>query len=434
MPAQQLPSGRTTTSAASWQVAKIGAAKAALPETLSMHRGNGQTWEGFGGCFNELGEIALRGLARRQQDEIIRALFGKEGCNFNYGRMSIGANDYAASWYSHNETGGDFAMRHFSIARDRQYVIPFIRRAQALRNDLTMFASPWSPPTWLKSPPVYNYGTLIWEKRHLDAYALYFAKFCEAYAALGIPIRQIHIQNEPVANQKFPSCVWTGGQMRDFIRDHIGPLFRRRRIDCELWLGTLNTADYDAFPFTVLSDPKANAYVAGVGFQWDGKGAVQRTRDAWPEKRLMQTENECGDGLNTWEYAGYVFNLLQHYLAGGVNAYLYWNMILEPGGRSTWGWNQNAMITVDRKRKSYTLNPEFHVMKHFSHFIRPGAQRLDLAGMWASNAVAFLNPDGRTACVLRNPLKTPQQIVLRAPAGGLFKMQAPADSINTVML
>jgi len=434
MHAQCPPLGRTTTQNTIWQAAKITATNTTGSGMLDICQGNGQIWEGFGGCFNELGEIALRGLARKQQDEIVHALFSKKGCNFNYGRMSIGANDYAASWYSHNETDGDFTMRQFSIARDRQYVIPYIRRAQALRKDLTMFASPWSPPTWLKTPQAYNYGTLIWKKRHLDAYALYFAKFCEAYASIGIPIRQIHIQNEPVANQKFPSCVWTGEQLRDFIRDHIGPLFRRRRIDCELWLGTLNTADYDAFPFTVLSDPKAHAYVAGVGFQWDGKGAVQRTHDAWPEKRLMQTENECGDGQNTWEYAGYVFNLIQHYLANGVNAYLYWNMVLEPGGRSTWGWNQNAMITVDRNRKNYTLNPEFHVMKHFAHFIRPGAQRLDLSGPWASNAVAFRNPDERTVCVLRNPLKTPRQITLKNPSGRLFKMQAPAQSINTVML
>lgn len=101
--------------------------------------------------------------------------------------------------------------------------------------------------------------------------------------------------------------------------------------------------------------------MSGVGYQWAGKGAVQRTHQSWPDLRLLQTESECGEGSNTWEYAHYVFTLLHHYLSNGVNGYVYWNMVLPPGGRSTWGWPQNSMLTVDATLQTVTYNPEFYV-------------------------------------------------------------------------
>ncbi len=393
-----------------------------------------QSWEGWGGCFNELGWTALSSLPEADRKQVIHALFDPvDGCRFNLCRLPIGASDYAAEWYSHNETEGDLEMAHFSIARDKRFLIPYIKEAQALRPDMKLFASSWSPPTWMKFPRAYNYGTLIWTPEILRAYALYLARFVEAYRAEGIRIDQIHVQNEPVADQKFPSCLWTGEQMREFIRDYLGPLFAKRKMDCEIWLGTLNTADYDGYVNTALSDPDANRFISGVGLQWDGKGMVQRVHAAWPEKRIMQTENECGNGQNTWEYAQYVFSLLQHYIVNGASAYIYWNMVLAPTGLSTWGWRQNAMVTVDPQTRQVTLNPEFHVMKHFSRFIAPGAVRLPLAGCLAANALAFENPDGSRVTVVANPLKTERACVLGDEQTAVRVTLAP-ESFNTIVV
>jgi len=332
-------------------------ARRQLHDAVEILESPRQKWMGLGGCFNELGWHALLTLSKAARHRVIQALFDERGCRFNLGRVPIGASDYAASWYSLNENEGDFGMRRFSIARDRQSLIPYIREALRVQKSLVLFASPWSPPAWMKNPPVYNYGTLVWTKQNLDAYALYFVKFVQAYRREGIKIHQVHVQNEPVADQRFPSCRWTGEQLRDFIRDHLGPAFRKHRIDCEIWLGTLNAADYNGYVHTVLSDRRANRYITGVGLQWDGKGALQRTWMSWPEKKLLQTENECGDGENTWTYAGYVFELMHHYITNGVNGYVYWNMVLPPDGCSTWGWRQNAMITVDPWAGHFT--PDF---------------------------------------------------------------------------
>ena len=329
---------------------------------------NGQAFQkmnGFGGCFNEVGYQALLTLAPEDQEALLRDLFepGPGLANLTHCRMPIGANDYALDWYSLNDHRGDYAMEHFSLDRDEQLLIPYIRRAQGYNPALKLFASPWSPPEWMKNPPVYNWGKLIKTPENLTAYALYLARFVEEYRKRGIGIGQVHVQNEPVANQKFPSCMWTGEELRDFIRDYLGPMFEARGVASEIWLGTINapgcdyrrllfdkfaTEDYDYFANTVLMDEAALRYIAGVSYQWGGKIAIQRTFESWwPRIRLMQSENECGFGDNTWEYARYNFTMMKHYLSNGAEAYLYWNLLLPPMGVSTWGDPQNAMITVD---------------------------------------------------------------------------------------
>lgn len=405
-----------------------------------------QSVEGFGGCFNELGFVALGYLTEEERSKVLHSLFHPDGEHkFSICRLPIGASDYALEWYSLNETDGDLSMEHFSIDRDRRYLIPYIKEALKLNPDLKLFASPWSPPTWMKSPRTYNYGTLRFEKGILEAYALYFVKFVEAYRQEGITIHQVHVQNEVAADQKFPSCVWTGEQLREFIRDYLGPAFEKQGLDTEIWLGTINapdpwqelikktTSDYDVFANTVLSDPEAYKYVKGVGYQWAGKYAIQRTSQSYPELRYMQTENECGDGNNTWDYAKYVFNLYQHYFNNGVNGYIYWNMVLEPKGRSTWGWEQNAMITIDSGANRAIFNPEYYVMKHFAHFVSPGSTRIGLKGPWTGNALAFEKPDGEKVVVIANPFADSR--VLRLSTGASIQVfELEPGSFHTIVI
>jgi len=439
----------SSTRQAMWQEKTAGsgaqAAEAGNPN-LTITGETFQTVEGFGGCFNELGYVALNRLSEAQRNRVLDALFAPDGeLKLQMCRLPIGASDYALEWYSLNETDGDLAMAHFSIERDRKYLIPYIREALKRNPGLKLFASPWSPPTWMKHPRAYNYGTLRWEPEILEAYALYFVKFVQAYREEGITIHQIHVQNEVAADQKFPSCVWTGEQLRDFIRDYLGPAFERHGLETEIWLGTINapdmwdiytkklSTDFDDYAHTVLSDPGAYQYIKGVGYQWAGKNAIQRTAASYPELRYMQTENECGDGNNTWEYARYVFNLFQHYFFNGVSSYVYWNMVLEPKGRSTWGWEQNAMITADPETAQPVFNPEYYVMKHYSHFVSPESVRLGLKGMWTGNASAFAAPNGDRVVVISNPFKDARTLRLSDGAHvHVFEMEP--ESFNTIVL
>jgi glucosylceramidase len=420
-----------STETSRWQDRTVAAAPAGEPD-LELLPARHQRVEGFGGCFNEYGWQALSWLAEAQRSVVLQQIFDPEdGLRFNFCRVPIGANDYALEWYSLNETEDDFAMKDFSIARDERTLIPYVRSAMSVRPDLKLFASPWSPPTWMKRPRSYNYGRMRREKAVLDAYALYFAKFVRAYAAHGISVAQVHVQNEPDSDQKFPSSIWSGAELRDFIKDHLGPLFAREGLPTEIWLGTIERADVNGWTHVVLGDPAARAYVKGVGFQWEGKGAVQRVHESFPDLPLMQTENECGDGRNTWDYALYVASLMKHYFMNGVSRYVYWNMILPSGGESTWGWKQNSLVTVDPKTKAIAYQPEFYVMKHLTRFVSPGARLVGTTRFWAANAIAFENPDGERVVFVTNPFDAPRALTI---GDGGSRVSATLDprSFNTI--
>ncbi len=422
----------------------IGISKDKSYHTLELNGESYQTIDGFGGCFNELGYIALKKIPNDKKEEVLRNLFDPEECNFTYCRLPIGANDYSESWYSLNETKGDYEMKNFSIERDKECLIPYIKEAEKYSGELNLFASPWSPPTWMKFPEVYNFGTLIWEEKNLKAYALYFKKFIEEYQKEGIKINQVHIQNEPIADQKFPSCVWSGKQLRDFIKEYIGPLFEENKLDTEIWLGTLNSpyddygdenwqfGQYNNFANTVLSDKDAKRHIKGVGYQWGGKHALLQTRIAYPEMKLIQTENECGEGKNSWEYAEYVFNLIWTYFINGVSAYTYWNMALEEEGVSTWGWKQNSLITVT-KDNDVRYNPEYYLMRHFSKYIKQGATMKGLKGDFAGNALAFENPDGSVVLELLNPFDELQEVTFSVN-GEDHSFNIQPHSFNTLVV
>lgn len=433
-----------TTPSETWVTEKVSPeANTSEPNLVVTHEKR-QMWRGFGGCFNELEWKTLTAMPNENRELILRDLFlpGYE-CQFNFCRVPIGANDYAESWYSCNEVEDDFEMKHFNIERDRKSLIPFIKAAQRYQPDLKLFASPWSPPTWMKFPKVYNYGRMIWDAPVLKAYALYLLIFVKAYEAEGIPIEQVHVQNEPMSDQKFPSCIWIGTELRDFIRDYMGPLFEKEGVKTEIWLGTLNGPEvderflittYNDYANQVLSDPEARKYVRGVGYQWRGKYAIQRTRQGWPEIPVIQTENECGDGSNTWEYAWYVFDLMYHYITNDAEAYVYWNMVLPPGGESTWGWKQNTLITVNPKTGEIIHNPEYYIMKHFSKFIKPGMHRIVLKNEWSANAVGFQDASGKeTVLVIRNPFVDSRSINMTFE-GELQSFLLKPESINTILI
>ncbi|WOC31725.1 MULTISPECIES: glycoside hydrolase family 30 protein [Caproicibacterium] len=395
------------------------------PNTLQLTGARGQTLRGFGGCFNELGYLALAHANAAQRQAWMQTLFSPAEMGLCFCRIPIGASDYAAEWYSCDETEDDYALRRFSIARDRRYLIPYIREAQAVNPNLQFFASPWSPPTWMKKPKAYNYGTLRMEPKVLAAYAHYLQRFVQEYRQEGIPIVQVHVQNEPFADQKFPSCRWSAEAFRVFIGEYLGPVFEKDRDGADIFLGTFNGPEemtllpgnriqlenYNRYVDSILFDPQVLRYVKGIGYQWAGRTVIDKTHLSFPELELIQTENECGDGTNSWAYAQYMFSLMCHYFRCGVTAYVYWNFILEAGGESTWGWKQNSMATVE-KDGTVLYQPEFYVMKHFARFVRPGAAVLGLSGHWSSAATAFENRDGSRVLVMQNALDRAEPVTL----------------------
>lgn len=250
-------------------------------------------------------------------------------------------------------------------------------------------------------------------KENLKAYALYFRKYLQAYLDEGIRISAICPQNEFFSDQKFPSCQYSAKELETFLTylvDAVDGL-------TEVYYGTCNGPDpyseyglHNEYMNYILQNPKLRAHIKGAAFQWNGKFAIMQAKEDYPELDFIQSECQCGDGKNTWDYAIYMYTLLHHYTLYGARANVYWNMALENEGLSTWGWRQNSLISV--KDGAYTFNPEFYVFKHFAHFVKSDAVLLSVSGEMSSNTTAFRNTDGSIAAVILNPFETPKTVTI----------------------
>ncbi len=392
-----------------------------------------QKIDGWGGCFNELGWLALQSASPSDRQEVLRQLFAPDaGLDFTCCRMPIGASDYATNWYSLDDVAGDFTLKHFSLDRDRTLLIPYLKAAMQFQPNLKIWGSPWSPPAWMKVNQRYGAGSginqLIQQPKYLAAYARYFLKYVEAYRAEGIPVFAVAVQNEPFFGPGYPSCQWTPAEIRTFIGDYLGPTFRRDNLEAQIWLATFNNNNIENYE-TILSSAEVARYVSAVGLQWAGKDALPELDTQYPHLEKIQTESECGDGSFDWRSAEYTFSLLKFYLQHGVNIYTYWNMILDDTGKSAWGWRQNALITVNRNTGRVNYTPEFYLFKHLTHFVPAGSVRLDSFGNF-DDALVFLDPDERLVILAVNVHDYPCQIAVNL-GDRYFEVKLPARSFNT---
>ncbi|HWS57656.1 MAG TPA: glycoside hydrolase family 30 beta sandwich domain-containing protein [Actinotalea sp.] len=425
-----------------------------FPSVMVRGADTRQRIDGFGACFNEMGWRALQRLPAQARGEVLDAMFTPgAGVDLTLCRMPLGANDFSLDWYSYDEVPGDLALEHFSVEHDESTLIPFIHEALARRADLRLWASPWSPPTWLKVNGHYaaavpfpgsgvengirpdqvgREGTdmVLLDEQHLATYAQYFARFIEAYRAAGIEISMVMPQNEFNSPQVFPSCTWTPAGLAAFLRV-LGPVMHD--IGVQVFLGTMERPDA-RLVLDALADPEVAQWVTGAGFQWAGKGAIADVHTARPDLTLYMTEQECGDGRNDWRFARHAWSLMKHYFSHGAAGYCYWNIALDEGGVSRWGWSQNSLVVVDPATSTYRLTHEYHVLRHVSGFVRPGAVRLE-AFSWSGheNQLAFRNADGSTVIVVQNDLAEPMEYAV-AIDDEVLRLVLPADSLSTLVV
>jgi len=429
----------------SWQKMPNPSLKAAEPNTapqvLVRTDKTDQTIDGFGGSFNELGWVALSKASKSDAKKAIQALFGDDGAAFTLARIPIGASDFGLDGYSLAMTPEDYELKDFSIDRDREHLLPYIKAAMKVRPDLQNWASPWSPPAWMKDNNSYSKGSLRREPKIMDTYANYFARWIEDYRAEGVNLYAVSPQNEPNILNVYPTTLWSPSQLIDFIGTYLGPTLEKKQIDIEIWLG-LNGDPFNGGEnpnyrlISVMEDTKASRHITGIGFQYDSRNQIALAHELYPDKKLMQSESMCFNGENSWEQAQELYRLMKRYLDGGANAYFAWNMILNETGKSTWDWAQNALITVDQNSGEVTYNGEFYVYKHFSHYVKPGAKRVMTTGNW-DNRISFVNRDGTIVIVMMNDSDTEQDVSVAVEGlsgGNTLQAKLPANSFNTFVV
>jgi len=382
-----------------------------------------QTWEGFGGAFNEKGWAALSALSDADRTTAIHLLYGSDVARFNLGRIPMGASDYSLSRYTLDEvsSGTDYNLASFSVAHDMQSLIPYIKAAQAVNGGIRFWASPWTPPTWMKTGPFQSGGTtspfdggnMTDNAQVLTAHAQYFVKFVQAYGQQGITIEAVAPQNEPNYGENYPSCLWSASLFTKFVGQYLGPALSTAGLTTKVMLGTMsnNGSSADAAIVTaVMGDATAKKFIKVLGYQWTMKDHVAAAKSY--NLPIWQTEHQCGNypwasgyknsAPNDQAYGVESWGLIRDWIKAGATAYSAWNMVLDTTGLSIDSrqpWAQNALLTVDTSAKKVNLTPTYHVFRHFSQFVAPGAQVIGTTG---GDAVAFKNRDGSIVTVMYN--------------------------------
>ena len=416
--------------------------------TVTVNDANAyQTWEGFGGAFNEKGWSYL--TTKALQDQAIALLFGTDGCNFAWGRIPIGSSDYAMDRYSLNETANDTTMANFSIARDKMRLIPYIKAAQMVKSNIRFWASPWSPPTWMKTGPYnpntgashsnFDGGVMKSDDATMKAFALYLVKFVQAYSGEGINVEIVSPQNEPNYQQNYPSCHWDTTVFVNFVKTYLGPALTSANLATRVMDGTLSNPTGDAqIGQGVLQDATAKGYVKSIGVQW----GMAESNQVTPLKNLAGnipiwvSETKCGGSPgstapapNDFNYGRDTWGQITSAMKNGLTAYNAWNMVLDPGGLGiddTRKWPQNALLVVNAG--ALTLTPAYYVFRHFSQFVDVGARRVDATG---GDAIAFKNPDGSLVAVMFNSGSANNSYVV-AIGGKKLQFAMPATGWATI--
>lgn len=401
-----------------------------------------QTILGFGGAFTEAAAVTWLALGSAQREQLLRAYFDAgQGHGYRLCRVHMNSCDFALGNYAHVLTPGDVELAGFSIERDRQALLPFIKAAlQMAGMPIRLMVSPWSPPAWMKSNGAMNGGGSLLPQ-YRDAWAQCFVRFIQAYAQEGVPVWGLSVQNEPEATQTWDSCLYSAEEERDFVRDHLGPALARAGLGhVKIVVWDHNRDHLVERASVVYLDAEAAKYVWGAGFHWYGEEhfeQVQLTHDAWPDKHLLFTEGcqEGGPHQGSWalgeRYARAMINDLNRWTVGWID----WNLLLDTtGGPNHVGNPCSAPMLADTVQDRLLVQSSYHYIGHFARFIQPDARRVLCASTRQDlECTAFINPDASTVLVVMNRTEAPIRFGLRG-LGATAASTLPARSIATYLV
>ena len=403
---------------------------------------------GFGGALTDASAEVLAKLPENLQDSLINAYYdSKSGIDYNFGRVTIGSTDFSSASYMY-VADNDTTLSTFSVAHDETYKIPLIKRIQEKRKgDFTMFASPWSPPAWMKdNNDILHGGHLL--RKYYGLWAQYQIKFLQAYHEKGMDFWGISAQNEPMAKQTWESCIYTAEEERDYIKEALGPALHENGFaDTKLIAWDHNRDLLFQRASVLLNDSVAASYIWGLGIHWYETWSgtqplydnVHKVKENFPSINFLFTEG-CQEKfdynrINDWALGErYADNILND-LNNGITAYCDWNILLdETGGPNHVGNFCFAPVIANVAKKELHFTNAFWYLGQFSKFIHKGARRVSSTSNRSDLQVtSFVNPDGRIASIVLN--RTDKDIDFHVWMDGQWAAaKAKAHSLNTILL
>ncbi|MFZ4059024.1 MAG: glycoside hydrolase family 30 protein [Ferruginibacter sp.] len=406
-----------------------------------------QTFLGIGGALTDASAETFAKLPADKQQEFLKAYYdAKTGIGYTLARTNIHSCDFSSGSYTYVKEG-DSTLASFTVDHDKQFRIPFIKQViAAAGGKLTLFASPWSPPAFMKDNNDMLHGGKL-KPQYYGVWANYFTRFIKAYEKEGIPVWGITMQNEPMAKQIWESCIFTAEEETNFLKNNLGPTMEKEGLkDVKIIAWDHNRDLVYQRASTILNDPEAAKYLWGIGFHWyeDWSGGtlmfdnIRRVKEAYPDKNLLFTEGCNGpyktENVTKWKLGETYGRSMINDFNNGTVGWTDWNVLLdETGGPNHVGNFCFAPIHGDTKTGALTYTNAYYYIGHFSKFIRPGAKRIISAPSRSSLlSTAFVNEDGKTVVVVMNP--GDNEVVYNLWVGGnAVEVKSKAHSIATLV-
>ncbi len=407
-----------------------------------------QSFLGIGGAITDASAEVFAQLSPQNQQEFLTAYYDKDrGIGYSLCRTPIHSSDFSSGSFTYIEEG-DKALQTFSIEHDKTYKIPLIKKAiETAGGSLLLYASPWSPPAFMKdNNNMLHGGKLLPE--YADAWALYYAKFIKAYEAEGMPIWGITVQNEPMAVQRWESCIYTAEEERDFLKNHLGPTLEREGLGSKkivVWDHNRDLINHRAN--TIFEDPEAAKYAWGIGFHWYETWAggepmfsnLGGVNESFPTKNLLFTEG-CQEGFRAdryhyWPHAERYGRSMINDFNNGTVGWTDWNILLDQnGGPNHVGNFCFAPIHGDTEAGALIYTPTYYYIGHFSKFIRPGAKRIGTVSSRSHLlSTSFLNEDNSLVTVVMNQSDQAIDYTLYVGNAEAISVSMPAHAIQTIL-
>lgn len=397
-----------------------------------------QSMDGFGFALTGGSAMLLHRMSPVKRAALLKELFSPaDGIGVSYLRVSVGASDLDERVFSYDDLPpgeADPALSKFSLAPDREHLIPILKEILAVAPDLRIMATPWSPPPWMKDNGSPIAGHLKTEFR--AAYADYLVKYVRAMAAEGIRIDALTIQNEPLNPKNNPSLLMSAAEQAGFLRDQLGPAFAAAGLTVKILLYDHN-ADRIDYPLEVLSDPAAARYAAGSAFHLYG-GAVadlSKVHDEHPDKDLYFTEQWVGAPADfAKELSWHTDELIIGAPRNWCKTVLEWNLASDPREEphTDKGGCVGCLGAVTLDGDAVRRNPAYYIVAHASKSVRPGSVRVASDEPEDLRTVAYRTPEGRVVLIARNGGSTAKTFAVRQ-AGRTFPVTLPAGAVGTVV-
>jgi len=375
-----------------------------------------QTMLGIGGAITDASAEVFAKLPLNKQKEFLNAYFDeKSGIGYSIIRTNIHSCDFSSGSYTYVKEG-DKSLSSFNVDHDKKFRIPLIKQAlKTAGNKVTLYASPWSPPAFMKDTKnMLKGGKLLPE--FYQPWADYYVKFIKAYEKEGIPVWGLSVQNEPMATQTWESCIFTAEEERDFLKNYLGPTVRKELGDKKIIVWDHNRDLMNQRANVIFDDPEASQYAWGLGFHWyetwaGGKPMfqnVQAVADAYPDKNLLFTEG-CVEKFDAARYQywpngeRYGEQMINDFNNGTVG-WTDWNILLdEKGGPNHVGNFCFAPVHADTKTGEIIYTPSYYYIGHISKFARPEAKRVStVVSRSPLLSTSFINKDGQMSTVVMN--------------------------------